>query len=165
LIELVLVMVIVGIMGAMAVPRFVGFLGNARADATVSRILADLKATRCRAKQTGQCQSIVFDTMHNQYAITGWESLDRRAGAYAVDLADEPYQATLVTADFDGSATLGFDGWGQPVSDCVLKHPIADGTITISAGGQTRSVRVRSTTIPADDDPGLHLGLLDILFK
>jgi len=145
LIELVLVMFIVGIVGAMAVPRFVGFLGNARANAAITRIKSDLAAARLRAKQTGQHQTIVFDTARNEYQIAGWESLKRSADSYTVNLAADPYQATLVTADFDGSATLVFDGWGQPVSES--DNPIASGTITISAAGQTRSLGIKNTTI------------------
>lgn len=145
LIELVMVMVIVGIMGAMAVPRFVGFLGNARANSAITRIKSDLVAARRRAKQTGQHQTILFDTTNNEYQIAGWESLQRTGDPYTVHLAADPYQATLVTADFDGSATLVFDGWGQPVSES--DDPIASGTITISVAGQTRSLGIKNTTI------------------
>jgi len=54
-----------------------------------------------------------------------------------VVLSAEPYQVDLVSASFNGSSEIAFNGWGLPVNG---------GTVTLSAGSQQRTITVNGET-------------------
>ena len=77
-----MVVLIVGILAAVAAPRYLDTLANYRADATVKRIVADLQLAKRRAQQTSTSQTIEFYVVDNRYEITGMNDLDRSNKVY-----------------------------------------------------------------------------------
>lgn len=138
IIELVIVIMILGILAAVAAPRYLDALVNYRANATTQRIVADLQVAKRRAQQTSTIQAIAFSVVNNRYEITGMNDLDRSSKVYDNRLGEGVYQATLVSADFGGSSTLTFDIYGQPSSagTIVFNTGGSDLTIQIGASGQ-----------------------------
>ena len=133
LIELVIVVLIVGILGAVAAPRYLNALVNYRTDATAKRIVADLKIAKRRSQQTSTSQTVAFSVLDNNYKITGMNDLDRSNKVYELRLGDDLYQAKLVSADFGGSSALVFDIYGRPSSA---------GTIVFNAGGGDQTIEL-----------------------
>lgn len=114
LVELVIVVMLLGIMTAVAVPRYADVLSKHRVDAAARRIEADLEMARRRARTTSTSQSVQFDAGAGRYVLPGVPSRDHPGTDYEVELARPPYSASIVSADFGGDAELRFNGYGLP---------------------------------------------------
>lgn len=136
LIELVLVIAIIGVMSALAAPRYAAAVHRYRAEAAARRIAADIGFAQSLARSSGQSRSIAFNVAADQYVLPDERDLDR-AGSYTVDLSAAPYNASIATANFGGAATLTFNGFGMPASA---------GTVSILSGNTARIVTVNAET-------------------
>lgn len=133
LIELLLVVAIMGIVAAMAAPRYGEALNRYRADATARRIAADITMAQARARTTSSSRTIVFDTDSSTYKMAGEKDLAVSTNTYSVDLSASPYFAKLSRVGFGGNTTLSFNGYGVPSGS---------GSILISVGATTRTVSI-----------------------
>jgi len=131
LIELVVVLLIAGILAAVAAPKYADTLASFRVQAVVQRIAADLQYARRLAQQNSAPQAIVFDVATNSYSLSGAADIDRRNQTYRFSLAETEYECELVSADFNGSTTLTFSIYGKPI------HA---GTIVVRCGSSSRTV-------------------------
>jgi len=137
LVELIIVLVILGVVAAIAAPRYASALCRYRADCAARRIVADLGLAQARARQTSQGQTLVFDLAANQLRIAGLPDLDRHSSDYTVRLGGAPYQAKIVSADFGGDSTIVFNGYGIPDSG---------GSVVVEVGDVQRTVVVSPAT-------------------
>ena len=137
LVELAAVVVILALLAAMAMPRVASALTRNRADAAAGRVRLDLLYAQERARGTSASVTAVFDAARGVYQLEGVPDLDRPGSTYEVRLADEPYLATLVSADFGGDATVIFNGYGDPDSG---------GTVVLRVGDETRAVTLDAQT-------------------
>jgi type II secretory pathway pseudopilin PulG len=131
LVELITVVAIIAMLAAMAIPRFGDSVARQRADAAARRIAADLELARKHAIHASVSQTVTFYPDSSSYVLPGVQHLDHPDGAYKVDLTAEPYAATLVSADFAGSAKVTFGMYGKPDSG---------GTVRIGVGEHYRTV-------------------------
>lgn len=114
LVELVLVTVIVGVVAAMAVPRYADATARYRADAAVQRLEADLQRAQTHAEATSRSVRVWFRLAEGQVRLLDLDDPDGFESTYTTELSEEPYRATLTTADFGGDGFLVFDGYGRP---------------------------------------------------
>ena len=138
LIELIIVMLIVAIMAATAAPKYSQSLTNFRLKAIAQRVAADIRQARRLAQTNSAPQAIVFDVATNSYSLVGITSLDRRNQAYRFYLASTEYECVLVSANFNGTATLSFDVYGRPLNagSLVVSCGDASQTLTVDEVGQ-----------------------------
>jgi prepilin-type N-terminal cleavage/methylation domain-containing protein len=137
LLELFLVVAIVVVAAAVAVPRYGRASGRYRADLAARRVMADLRLAQSWAKAASSSRTVSFSTAASQYQLLNIPAPDGMPGDYTVVLSAEPYQADLTNVSFDGSPQVIFNGWGLPDRG---------GTVTLSAGGQQRTVVVDGVT-------------------
>lgn len=133
LLELVTVVVILGVMSAIAIPRFGDFSHGMSLDAAERQMLVDIERARRRAIESGASVTVAFRPVQDAYFISALPSLDRSDQTYSVRLAEEPYGVDLVSADFAGTTNLTFNAYGEA---------LYDGTVTFSLAGRTRTVTV-----------------------
>jgi prepilin-type N-terminal cleavage/methylation domain-containing protein len=135
LVELVMVLTITAIIGAMAVPRYSRSLYRYRVDSAARRVAADLELCRSYAKANSSTQTLVFNTSGSTYtgSFAGFTS----SGSYLVSLADSPYRVTLTSVSLTSSNSVSFDGFGKPS---------ITGTIGLTLGGYTKYVAIDSST-------------------
>ena len=145
LVELVIVVLILGIIAAVAAPRYADSLAHFRVDATAKRIVADLQMARRTAKTARADRTVQFDLPGNQYELLGMYDIDHPDQAYEVDLAKTGYSASLVSADFDGNDSLTFDMYGRPFTGSPLAALVA-GSIVVQSAGQQRTIVIDPTT-------------------
>jgi prepilin-type N-terminal cleavage/methylation domain-containing protein len=131
LIELTVVVVIIGIVAAMAIPRFGGSLAHRRVEAAARRVSVDLALAQRRAKLTSASQKVTFDVDANTYVLVGALHLDHPEATYTVSLVGDPYAALITKADFGGDADIVFDGYGQPDSG---------GTVVVGVGEYYKTI-------------------------
>ena len=138
LLEVVLVLAIVMVMGAIAAPRYAGANARYRADFAVQRIAADLDLAKHFSRTAGQSVKMAFDISTNSYQISGINALDG-SGTYRLSLEKPPYQATLIKVAFgsDNLTTLQFDGWGVPMHS---------GSVIITVGSEERTLTLNSVS-------------------
>jgi prepilin-type N-terminal cleavage/methylation domain-containing protein len=137
LIELVLVIGIIAVLAALALPRYANTFDRYHVEAASSRIAADLALARQRAHARGQTQTIAFNTASHSYQISGQTGLLNSTSAYSVTLNGEPYFCTIISASFGGSPTATFDRFGMPT---------AGGTVVVQSGAHSRSIILDATS-------------------
>src|SRR5688572_15935721 len=121
LIELMLVCATIGIVAAMAVPRYGQALSNYRVRCAAQRVAVDLAAAASEAVASSRSCTVSFDVETSSYRVGAGET---------VRLADEPYTAALESANLGGDETIAFDGYGAPDGG---------GTIVVRSGEATRT--------------------------
>jgi type II secretory pathway pseudopilin PulG len=136
-VEVVCVVLIIGIVSAIALPRFSNSIALRRVDAAARRVQVDLSLARRHAKVSTTSQRVTFDTAANSYLLVGMTDPDHSAAEYMVSLSDEPYSATIVSAAFGGDAEIIFDGWGAPDSG---------GSVLIQVGSHQKTIDVDPDT-------------------
>jgi prepilin-type N-terminal cleavage/methylation domain-containing protein len=135
--ELVLVLAIIGIVSAIALPRFAQSNARYRADAAAQRIITDLAYARTLAMTTSKSQPVVFDLSNDAYSLTSARGLDNASLAYRVDLTRDPYKVDVSSVSFGGGATVTFDIYGTPNST---------GKIYLRIGSVQKTVTLDATT-------------------
>lgn len=135
LLELILVLAIVAIVGAIAAPRYATALQRYRLELAANRVAADIHLTRSLARATGATAHISFATSSSTYAIAGITSTDRAGEAFGVDLSREPFGVAIQSVDFAGTSTLTIKGFGVPTSG---------GSIRLTRGSLTKVITVAS---------------------
>lgn len=139
LIELIMVLAIVVILSAMAIPRFSGSIARSRADAAARLIQADLALAQRHAMTASVAQGVTFEITSTTAVLrlTGMPDRDHPDQEYAHDLLQEPYGLTRVDPDFGGSQGVKFDIYGTPS---------AGGTVVIQVGSETRTITLDPDT-------------------
>jgi general secretion pathway protein H len=128
LIEIVLVLLIAGILAAAAAPKFAESMASFRLQAVAHRIAGDIRYARRLAQQQSATLTIVFDVLSNSYTLTGVTNVNRRTSAYQFSLSELEYDCEMLSADFNGVATLTFDVYGRPTNT---------GTIVVRCGSDS----------------------------
>ncbi len=139
LIELVLVIATIGVLSAIAIPRYATAMNHYRVDLAAKRVAADLMLARSAARATGEGQVVNFASPANGYTLTGMAAPDGRAGDYAVRLSAEPYSANISSAAFGVAAatSVRFTRFGTPETS---------GAIVVSSGDYQKTVSVDAVT-------------------
>lgn len=145
LIELMIVVLILGILAAIAVPRYRDSLQHFRVEASAQRIAGDLEFARRTAKVTSVNRTVRFEVALNQYTLLGMSDLDHPSIEYVTRLSHTGYPATLVSAEFNGTGELTFDMYGRPLAGTPAA-PLVSGAIVIRSGDRQRTVTVDPTT-------------------
>ncbi|MDP9175849.1 MAG: prepilin-type N-terminal cleavage/methylation domain-containing protein [Planctomycetota bacterium] len=137
LIELLMVLAIMALFGAIAAPRFANSAALYRGQAAAQRIAADIALAQRLAKTTSAGQTINYSVAANSYALAGVVGLTGAASGYNLNLASDPYQATLISVTIGGGTSITFDRYGQPS---------AGGSIVVQSGNSQRTVTIDPTS-------------------
>jgi prepilin-type N-terminal cleavage/methylation domain-containing protein len=143
LLELVLVIALLAMLAAVAVPRYAGSLSRYRADLAAKRIAADLGMTRNNAFASGTHRTATFTTATNSYVLVGIRGLDQATTDNLVSVSANPYFAQLFSADFAGGSSVIFDAYGVPDhgGSVVVRSGSFQKTVTVDAGTGNVSVQ------------------------
>ncbi len=152
MIELVIVIAIVGVLAASAIPMW---SDNARSnlDITRRRIVTDLAYAREIAMQQHQAVVATFDPSANRYdlrlASTGAALADpSNPGAslsFALDGSGNSGGVGIESASFGGTPGVRFDSWGVP-ADTSGAALAAAGVVILSSGAYRDTVRIEPRT-------------------
>lgn len=132
-----MVLAIIGIIAAIAAPRYTNSLLRYRAESAARRIAADLSLAQQTAMTASSSRTVTFDIGTHSYTIPGVRELDGPGVTYAVSLLDPPYEARIFSVNLGGDAVVAFDGYGLPDSG---------GTVVVEVGDVQRTVVLEATT-------------------
>lgn len=131
LVELVLVIAIIGVLSAIALPRFSGTMARNRLQSAAQRVAADLNLAQRQARLSSGRRKVVFLPTTNAYRVPGVAHPFHPTLTYEVQLDEEPYGVQIAAVDFDGDAEVIFNGFGEPDSG---------GTVVLASGGYQMTV-------------------------
>lgn len=120
LLELMIVLTIIGIATAIAVPRYNASIQNYRLNASARRIVTDLEYARSQAKATSSSRTFLVNVIDDAYLINEETQIDQASDTYQVDLKLAPYHTAIMSIDLGGDAQLVFNGFGEPDSNGVI---------------------------------------------
>lgn len=137
LVELVLVIIIIGVVGAIALPHFAQANARQQLEAATNRVENDIELAKNRARAASASVTMEFNRIKESY------TLDAVGGeALTVKLAEPPYRARLGNVDFEGSTTVTFNGYGIPSSEGLIVVKVTNSKLIVlnisSAGEVTR---------------------------
>ena len=133
--ELIIVVLIMGIMAAVAVPSYVDSVCRYRVQASARRLATDLEVARQNAQTESIVQTVIFQPGNHSYSLQGLTSL--KGDAYDVQLAKTQYPASIVSVDFGGDVQFDYNIFGRPT---------VGGTVVLECGGYQKTVRVNAVT-------------------
>ena len=142
LLEIVLVLAIISVVSAIAVPRFASASARYKANAAAHRIVADMELAKARAYSTSASVEVRFDANDHTVSIPAIASFDDANASYVTDLSEEPFQAELSEVDFEGDTKVTFDIYGQPNADGEIVVQVGDTQKTIIIDRTTGEVRI-----------------------
>jgi prepilin-type N-terminal cleavage/methylation domain-containing protein len=143
IIEVVIVVLIMGILAAVATPKFFDSLLFHRVESAARRVKSDLELARTQARLTSASQSITF--VNSVYTLSNTTSLDKPGTIYSVDLKKQPYSLDSATPNFSNAATVSFDGYGTPSSGGTVVLVAKAHSCTITLNGTTGDVTITSS--------------------
>jgi prepilin-type N-terminal cleavage/methylation domain-containing protein len=145
LVELAIVLLVMGILVAVIVPKVSSSLCHESVDAAAKKIAADLELSRRAAKLTGASLSVQFDVANNRYTLLNVKDINHPVIQQVTQLLNTGYATTLVSAAFNGTSQLTFDLYGQPFAGSPLT-PLTTGSVVIQAGTVQHTIVVNPTT-------------------
>ena len=132
LVELLFVLIIMAMLAGVATPRYFRTITNQRIAAVQRKIQTDLAYAQRRARLRSTQQKVKFDVSKNTYTLATVPDLDRPGQEFEVRLNEDPYNATIVSADFGGSTDLIYDAYGVPTSSGTIVIRVDDQELTIT---------------------------------
>ena len=139
LIEVTLVILVIGVLAAVAAPRFSDTLRVVRLEAAAKQLAAHIDYIRAVAINEGRTTTLACNNSQQSY---GCSSVDfpERTGVLLQVSVDQEYDPTFkLNANFDSSTTLSFDFEGVPR---VGASALANGKIVLRSGKQRFAVIV-----------------------
>jgi type IV fimbrial biogenesis protein FimT len=137
LLELMIILAVIGILSAIAIPSFLSMLPGMRLNGAARMVAGDLMAARMKAVKLNQRTKVFFDNDH-QYRICNDANSDT-----TVDSGEGDVQTRTIQTDYPGVA-LSKEGYADPVFQPRGTASIIFVTLTNSEGAQ-KQVKVHLT--------------------
>ncbi|MCA9041590.1 MAG: hypothetical protein KDA65_14650 [Planctomycetaceae bacterium] len=131
-----LTITIIGILSAVAMPRFSTAIEAQRVKAAAKRIKADLELASRYARSNNLTETITFNTGDHSYSFSSYKDINHQSEVYTIWLNDTPYETTIQTLTMDGNS-IAFNAYGIP--DRGL-------TITVINGSLTKTITLEEVT-------------------
>ena len=103
MIELVVVVSIVGIIAAIAVPKFADAGAGRRLSAAKRALISDIHATQLRARATSKTHVVMFYPDSNKYIIFESTEVKRETIVLNRDLDNDPYNLSINSTNIPGN--------------------------------------------------------------
>lgn len=135
LVDLVMVLLIMGVITAIAVPRFGAGMSRYQVEGAARRVVADLEWARAEAMSQNESIEVQFEFQTHRYVLKGVESIKHDSVDNTVALSQEPYNAQIISAFGktigDVTHSIFIDAYGQPDQT---------GTIEVKVGSDSRFI-------------------------
>jgi prepilin-type N-terminal cleavage/methylation domain-containing protein len=113
LIELVIVIAIMGIMLAIALPKFADAGSGRRLSASVNTLLADIEMVKLRARASSKMHVIKFYPDEEMYIIVEGTEIKKEAVILSRDFKQDPYSLGISRTNLDADETATITVYGD----------------------------------------------------
>ncbi|MEO1535168.1 MAG: prepilin-type N-terminal cleavage/methylation domain-containing protein [Planctomycetota bacterium] len=153
LVELAVVIAVLAVVAAVAVPRFASASARSRLDAAAARVTNDIALLSATAQAASTDRQAVFDSFSDQYVLLGVRDRGRMLNR-GVNLGTAPFETNLVSATFDGSPLLTMNGYGVAETSGTINLAVGSfgKRIVLLAGSSSVQVRTMELNSPATGD-------------
>lgn len=160
LLELVVVLTVIGVAAALAVPRMSGAAARYGVRAAAYRLASDLDSAAERARATGAAHTVVFRPSESGYAVmAGGPSNVQLPALWTVRLGEHPYQSQMQVQYSTTPERLGFDAFGRSTNDGVAAVVRGDYLVAVWSPVGSGVARVGSLqVVPAAGGRPLAIG-------
>jgi len=139
-VELLIVLMLMGILAAVAAPKFVASMSRYRTESAAKRIVADLQYARQLARSKSASVTFNFEPELDRYILMNVADIDHPQEEFSVTLTESPYVAQIVSVTgYGANNRVVFDFYGRPnaAGSVVVASGGYQATITITESGQT----------------------------
>ncbi len=143
LIEVTLVIFVIGVLAAVATPRFANSVRVMRLEAAARQLAAHIDYIRNVAINEGRTTELVCDNSLHTYGSTSVDSPELTGELLTVSMQQDFDLTFTLTADFDATSTLLFDFEGVPH---VGAAAMTQGTIELGSGSDKFAVKIAAGT-------------------
>ena len=165
LVELVIVVAIMGVIAAIAIPRFADASSGRGLQATERIILDDIENAKLNARASSTQHIIMFDTNNDRYVIAKGDEVTRDTIIFVRELNQDPYNIRIKRTNRSATGTAIITPFGD-LSPAVTIE-IIDGSIirTIELPGIADTGTTPVVDVSEDDVDDINIvgGLLDAL--
>lgn len=151
MIELVIVVIVVGILAVVSIPRFVMF-NTLKVQSAANKIASDIRSVQQLAAATHDTYRISFDTGQDSYEVrrtsdNAYAKDPLTRADFIVNLRTDPVTAgtDITAASFGGTAGVQFD-WQAVPQNTAGVNLTSEGFVSVSFKGAGMSVYVRPQT-------------------
>ena len=155
IIDVMVVIALIAILSAIAVPNYIGWLPKYRLSTSARDVLSDLEYARATAIKVNAGVIVEFDTVNNTYrlwidngALTNKDNWVKDGDERTLRSRSTAPGISLTAANFSGSPRVRFTGNGIPEVQTVppslgggnitLANKISSRTVSLSFGGKAR---------------------------
>ncbi len=149
LIELLIVISIIGLISAIAIPKFADAGSGRRLSAAKRVLVADIEMAKLRARATSKIHVIKFIPNENRYIIVEGTDVRRQAVILSRNFADTPYLVEIASTNLGGGelAAITLFGDVSPAFDVVLQENGTEAVVSFDGLADLGIVIVDSITL------------------
>ncbi len=165
LIELVIVVSIMAVVAAIAVPRFTDASSGRRLQAAKNAIIHDIERAKIRARATSTNHVIQFYPDRETYIITEGDTVSEDAIILARNLSDEPLNIQIQATNLSGDNNATITPYGDLTPGVRIRITDGSNFINVDFPGISTSRTPPVVEVTQEDVKGLDLvgGILDAL--
>lgn len=150
ILELVVVLALISVAAAIAVPRYMGSQARYRVTASAARVAADISRAQALARASSAGVEVQFSVAKAIYSVNALAP--GGLGGFTTDLSVPPYLSWVDAANFSGTRTLTISGLGVPAPGTLrVRTETLASTLTVGADGSiswTEPAAITRTTRP-----------------
>ena len=135
LIEMVIVVTIIGIVSAIALPRFASSQTGRRASAAKRIIFSDIEMVKLRARATSKTHIIKFYPADNRYIVFEGTTLNRQSAVLLRDISESPFELGIDLTSLGVSQEATITAYGEVSPAFTVGIEADDQTISIEIAG------------------------------
>lgn len=142
LFEMIAVLLVLGIISAVAAPRFAGAWVHSKQVTLANQLASQIDYARRHAMNTGRNAILKIDEAADSLRVNVPRP-GRIENAVLINIKEEYDSSFELTANFDGARQVQFDFEGTPIVDAA---PLLEGVISVSSGSTVYEIHIAPGT-------------------
>jgi prepilin-type N-terminal cleavage/methylation domain-containing protein len=135
MIELAIVVSIIGIISAIAIPKFADGASGRKLQGVKKQLLADIQTAKIRARATSTQHTIKFFVSDEIYVIVEGNEIKKDAIVISRDLTESPFDATIRRTNLGGDEVMVITPYGDLSPSGTIRFKVGNERIDVLLEG------------------------------